>query len=341
MASSAQIPAIVTAGDSRAAKAVYGENKVFLPVAGRPIVASLVQVLQRVPEVSEVWVVGRRERLEAIFADPDLRGAIHKPLFFVEQGRSLLENAWESFRCVVARDPKQGRDPQGEERNLQVLYLSGDLPFATPQEISSFIQQCLALPDCDYAFGFVREEALVDFLPEGPDESGIEVAYFNLRDGRVRQNNLHFARPARIGHRDRVNDMYEHRHQRQFWHMGALAWKVFFSQGGGPIIVFLYAMMHLAGLADRWRLRALADRLRTWVTLRRNEEVIGRLLDARFYFVATEAGGCAIDVDTEQEYDAVSLHFEKWHAAQDARAIALYGPLPEKPPPPPGNLAGE
>jgi hypothetical protein len=96
----------------------------------------------------------------------------------------------------------------------------------------------------------------------------------------------------------------------------------------------------LAGLADRWRLRGLADRLRTWVTLRRNEEVIGRLLDARFHFVATEAGGCAIDVDTEQEYDAVSLHFEKWHAAQDARAIALYGPLPEKPPPPPGNLAG-
>jgi hypothetical protein len=322
------VPAIVTAGDSRAAKAVYGENKVFLPVAGRPMVARLVTALQRVPEISEVWVVGNRERLEGVFAAPDLREAIHKPLFFIDQGRSLLENAWESFRCVVARDARQGRDPRGDERDLQVLYLSGDLPFATPQEISAFIRDCLKLPDCDYAFGFVREDALAGFLPTGPGETGIEVAYFNLRDGRVRQNNLHFARPARIGHRDRINDMYEHRHQRQFWHMGALAWKVFFSRGGGPSIVLLYALMHLAGLADRWKLRRLADRLRGWVTLRRNEEVIGRLLDARFRFVATEAGGCAIDVDTEQEYDAVSLHFEAWRQAQNARAADLYGPVP-------------
>lgn len=331
MVSGTPIPAIVTAGDSRAAKAVYGESKVFLPVAGRPIVARLVLTLQRVAEVSEVWVVGNRERLEEVFAAPEIRRAIHKPLYLVAQGRSLLENAWETFRCVVAGDPERGRDPRPEETDRQVLYLSGDLPFAMPQEISAFVQRCQALPSCDYAFGFVREDALKGFLPAGPDETGIEVAYFNLRDGRVRQNNLHFARPARIGNRDRIEDMYEHRHQRQFWHMGALAWKVFFSRGGGPSIVLLYAMMHLSGLADRWKLRRLADRLRGWVTLRRNEEVIGRLLDARFHFVATEAGGCAIDVDTEEEYDAVRAHFDAWERAQRDRAEALYGPLSEQP----------
>ena len=32
------IPAIVTAGDGSAAKAVYGENKVVLEVDGRPLV---------------------------------------------------------------------------------------------------------------------------------------------------------------------------------------------------------------------------------------------------------------------------------------------------------------
>ena len=327
----ARVPAIVTAGDTRAAKAVYGESKVFLEVAGRPLVAHVVLTLQSVPEVSEVWVVGDRARLEDVFATPGIRAGIRKPLHLVPQGRNLLENAWGTFRRVVAGNPEQGRDPRGEELDLQVLYLSGDIPFATPQEISAFAQACLARPDCDYAFGYAPEEALAGFLPSGPEETGIEVAFFNLSDGRVRQNNLHFARPARIGNRNRINDMYEHRHQRQFWHMAALAWKVFFSRAAGPMIVVFYAIMHLAGLADRWKLRGLADRLRGWVSLRRNEEVIGRLLNARFAFVATQAGGCAVDVDTEQEYDAVRLNFETWQRDQRARAEALYGSLESEP----------
>jgi hypothetical protein len=122
------LPAIVTAGDARAAKAIYGESKVFLEVAGRPMVARLVVTLQDVPEVSEVWVVGNRERLEAVFADAAVRGSIHKPLFIVEQGRNLLENCWETYRRVLARNPVEGRDPVGDEADLFVLYLSGDLP---------------------------------------------------------------------------------------------------------------------------------------------------------------------------------------------------------------------
>ena len=300
-------------------------------MAGRPLVAHVVLTLQSVPEVSEVWVVGDRERLEDVFATPEIRAAIRKPLHLVPQGRNLLENAWGTFRRVVAGNPEQGRDPRGEELDLQVLYLSGDIPFATPQEVSAFARACLARPDCDYAFGYAPEEALAGFLPSGPGETGIEVAFFNLSDGRVRQNNLHFARPARIGNRNRINDMYEHRHQRQFWHMAALAWKVFFSRAAGPMIVVFYAIMHLAGLADRWKLRGLADRLRGWVSLRRNEEVIGRLLNARFAFVETRAGGCAVDVDTEREYDAVRLHFETWQRDQRARAEALYGSLESEP----------
>jgi len=305
-------------------------------------VAHVVLTLQSVPEVSEVWVVGDRERLEDVFATPEIRAAIRKPLHLVPQGRNLLENAWGTFRRVVAGNPEQGRDPRGEELDLQVLYLSGDIPFATPQEVSAFARACLARPDCDYAFGYAPEEALAGFLPSGPGETGIEVAFFNLSDGRVRQNNLHFARPARIGNRNRINDMYEHRHQRQFWHMAALAWKVFFSRAAGPMIVVFYAIMHLAGLADRWKLRGLADRLRGWVSLRRNEEVIGRLLNARFAFVETRAGGCAVDVDTEREYDAVRLHFETWQRDQRARAEALYGSLesePESESSPPGTRA--
>ena len=321
------VPAIVTAGDGRAAKAVYGESKVFLPVAGRPLVARTVATLQAVPEISEVWVVGNRERLEAVFRDPALQSELRKPLYVVAQGRNLLENCWESYRRILSGDPALGRDPVGEELDRFVFYVSGDLPFATAQEISAFVRQALALPDCDYALGLVPEEALADFRPAAPGELGFEVAYFNLREGRLRQSNLHLARPARLGNRHRIEDMYEHRHQREFWNMAVLAWKLFFSRAGGPWIVLLYLVMHAAGLAHRWGLRRLADRLRRLVTLARNEQVVSRVLDTRFRFVVTEAGGCAIDVDTEADYDAVRAGFDRWWALQQGRAEALYGPI--------------
>jgi len=321
------VPAIVTAGDARAAKAVYGESKVFLEVAGEPMVARLVAVLQRVPEVSEVWVVGNRARLESVFAADSIRAEISKPLFLVEQRRNLMENCWETFRCVISRDPDAGRDPIGDELDQQILYLSGDLPFATPQEISAFIHLSRET-GCDYLCGLVTEDSLAAFRPAGPEETGIEVAYFNLREGRLRQSNLHYAKPARLGNRYRIEDMYEHRHQKQFWNMATMAWKLFWSRAGGPQIVLLYGVMHLAGLMDRWGARWAADRLRNIVTLSVNERVISRVLDTRFRFVVTEAGGCGIDVDTEQEYDVVREHFDDWSKAQQARAESLYGPLP-------------
>jgi MobA-like NTP transferase domain len=320
------IPAIVTAGDGRAAKAVYGESKVFLSVAGRPLVARTVATLQAVPEVSEVWVVGNRERLESVLGDVELRAELRKPLYVVAQGRNLLENCWETYRRVLSGNPAIGRDPVGDDFDRFVLYLSGDLPFATAQEISAFVREGLALRDCDYALGLVPEAALADFVPAEPGGPGFEVAYFNLREGRVRQSNLHLARPARLGNRHRIEDMYEHRHQREFGNMVVLAWKLFFSRAGGPWIVLLYLVMHAAGLAHRWGLRTLADRLSRIVTLARNEGVVSRVLDTRFRFVITEAGGCAIDVDTESDYDAVRAGFEHWWALQQQRAEARYGP---------------
>jgi hypothetical protein len=320
------VPAIVTAGDGRAAKAVYGESKVFLEVAGRPMVAQIVATLQAVPEVSEVWVVGNRARLEAVFADERLRAEIVKPLRIVEQRRNLLENCWETYRCILSGDPDRGRDPVGDEVDRFVLYLSGDLPFATAQEISAFVRQGLALPDCDYALGLVPEESLRSFLPV-PGKPGIEVAYFNLREGRLRQSNLHLARPARLGNRHRIDEMYEHRHQKEFWNMAVLAWKLFFSRAAGPWIVLLYLVMHLAGLADRWGLRVLADRMRGFVTIERNEAVVSRVLDTRFRFVITQAGGCAIDVDTDEEYDIVRARYDEWMRDQQRRAESLYGEI--------------
>lgn len=325
----ASVPAVVMAGDRGAARAVRGQSKVFLELGGRALVAHVVSVLQRVPEVSEVWVVGDAERLRA--ALEPLAAELVKPLHLVEQFRNLYENAWETYRRLLPGAGSEGRDPaSGADRDVRVLYLSGDLPFATPQEVSAFVRRGLAL-DCDYAIGFVAEEALRGFQPRGPDAPGIAPALFNVSEGRVRQSNLHLVRPARIGNRHYVQEMYEHRHQKQFGNMLALGWRIVRDERGGPSIAFYYLLMHAAAVADRWGWRRVADWLRARVPVQRVEIAVGRLLRTSFRLVVTEGGGCAIDIDRDEEYEAARVRFEEWREAQRERAQQLYGP-PALPP---------
>ena len=321
------IPAVVTAGDRRAAKAVYGESKPYLELGGRALVAHVVAALQRVPEVSAVWVVGNAERLEPLLAAPALQAELCKPLHVVPQFRNLYENGWETYRRLLPDAGAEGRDPGPEDADTAVLYASADLPFATPQEISAFARQCLAL-DCDYALGLCTEASMRDFYSEAPGEPGIRMAYFNLREGRYRQSNLHWIKPARIGNRHYIEEMYEHRYQRQIGQMIALGWRLLRLQEGGLAVLYYYGLMHLAAIADRWGLARIADAIRARIPMARIEAGCSALLRARFRFVVTELGGCAVDIDNERDYDAARARFETWRERQRARAEALFGPPP-------------
>ena len=295
------IPAIVTAGDRGAALPVYGESKVFLEIAGRPLVAHVVASLQRVPEISEVWVVGDEARLRSALGREDLQRELRKPLHVVPQWRNLYENAWYTYRRLLPGAGPEGRDPSPEEMQRPVLYVSGDLPFATPQEISLFLEGASAL-DCDYALGLVTEESLRDFYPPAPGAPGIQMAYFNLREGRFRQSNLHLVKPARVGNRATIEQMYQQRHQKELGSILALAWRLLRNERGGLVLLYYYALMHLTGLADRRGWPRLADFLRRGIRLARVERGCSDLLRTGFRFVVTDVGGCAIDIDNEHDW---------------------------------------
>jgi len=306
---------------------VYGENKVYLEIGGRSLVSRVVAALQRVPEISEVWVVGNAERLEAVFSEENLHDELTKPLHIVAQKRNLLENCWEAYRRSLPGAGPDGREPTQADEQHSVLFISGDLPLATPQEISQFIRSSQEL-DCDYGVGLVTDDALLSFRPGPSGEPGITVATFNIRDGRFRQSNLHYAKPARLTNRYYVEEMYEHRYQRQFGNMVALGWRLLWGERGGPLTFFYFVVIHLAGLADRWGMRWLADLLRSLVSLKRVERTLSKLMRADLRFVITEAGGCGIDIDKEAEYDALKARYEDWDKEQRSRAERLYGALP-------------
>ena len=317
------VPAIVAAGDLRAARAIHGESKAYLEIGGLSLVARTVATLQDVPEVSEVWVVGNAERLARALSHDAVRATLRKPLHVVPQFRNLYENGWETYRRLLPGAGPDGRDPGPGDEDLAVLFLPADIPFATPQEISAFVRQSLAAR-CDYALGLATDESMRGFYPSAPGEPGIRMAYFNLREGRFRQSNLHLIRPARIRNRHYIDAMYEHRHQREFGQIAALAWRLLRSERGGFVVLMYYLLMHLAGTADRWGLAGAADLLRRWIPMPRIERGCSGLLGGSFRFVVTEAGGCAVDIDTEADFDAARLCFDDWWKAQRERAARIY-----------------
>jgi len=323
------IPAIVAAGDGKASRAVHGESKVYLEVGGQPLVARIVAVLQHVPEVSEVWVVGNAERLEAVLRESGVRDALSKPLHVVPQFRNLYENLWETFRRSLPGAPPEGRDPGPEDAERAALFLSADLPFATPHEISAFVRLSQAR-DGDFACGLVPEQAMEGFYPTAPGEPGVQMAYFNVAEGRFRQSNLFVVKPAKLGHRYYIEEMYEHRYQKQLLPILGLAWRLLTRDGGGLAVLAGFALLQIAGIANRLGWNRLADRVRALLHFPRIEGVMSRLLATDFCFVVTEVGGCALDIDNEEDCDAARARFEEWMKAQLARGEMLYGALPER-----------
>jgi GTP:adenosylcobinamide-phosphate guanylyltransferase len=322
-----QVPAVVAAGDRRASKAIRGQSKVYLEIGGRPLVSKVVSVLQRVPEVSEIWVVGDGPRLEKTLADPELGGELRVPITIVPQFRNLYENAWQTYRRLLPGAGAEGRDPTPEEAERPVLFLSADLPFATPQEISEFIKRGAAI-ECDYALGLVTEESMRPFYSTGPDDPGIEMACFNLREGRFRQSNLHLVKPALLGNRHYIEEMYEHRYQKQIGNIISLAWRIFRDQSGGLRLLGYYALLHAAGVADRRGWGRLADLIRYRIRVARIEQAVGALLRTNFRFVVTEVGGSAVDIDLEEQYETARRRYDEWWRQQEETAERLHGPLP-------------
>ncbi len=342
--------------------------------------AHVALTLQSVPEVSSVWVVGNVERLASIFEDAALRAKLCKPLFLLEQFENLYQNAWQSYRHILGssawaadspiaatetNSPRNAmrtdeaaasrvtrfvremfaRDPQPanlSDTNLRVFYLSCDIPFATPQEISDFLQRAMKLA-APYVAGLVAASSLAAFRARECEENlsrsraedaqsiskvGIEPALFGVREGRFRQNNLHLVQPALLPNRHYIEEFYENRHQRDWREILRMAWKVLCSEEGSPMLIFSYLLAHLALIFDRLHWPKLAQKIRTKISMHDYEVAFSRLLRAPFRMVVTQVGGCGVDIDDEADLDAARARYAEWRAQQTKLAEALHGPLP-------------
>ncbi len=303
------LQAVLLAGDRGAARAVRGSSKAFLDVAGKPMVVHVAEALLHTPEVSEVFVVGNAIRLEKVleqYGCTQLAAVRSRPLHVVPQRSSLYENIWHTFLRTL---------PEGSAReDHAILVVPADIPLVIPEELSSFIRQSLAL-DTDYAFGITPDTALAHYRPRD-GSPGIEMACFNVREGRYRQNNLHVVRPLRMGNRHYIQDMYESRFQKQLGSMLRLGWRIIRNEYRNLWVLLYYALMHVAGVLDRRGFVRLADRLRQYIPLATVERGIGALLRTRFTTVVTGLGGAAVDVDNDADLEVVDKMLGRWQEMQ-------------------------
>ena len=310
-----QIQAVLVAGDKGASRAVAASSKTFVELAGRPMFVYVLETLLRTPEVSEIWVVGDVPRLEKAMAEEgcaELATARDCPLHVLPQRDSLYENVWETFLLTM---PPGTLDP-----DHPILVVPADIPLALPQEISSFLQQSLE-SDAEYALGLSPDVALEPFAPRD-GEDGITMAYFNLAEGRFRQNNLTMVRPLRVGNRHYIQAVYENRYQKELGKGLRLAWRMLTHEFRNLSVLFLFIVLHLAGILDRHGYRRAADRMRSWVSLPAVERGMGKMLRTRLRFVTTELGGAAIDIDNEVDLAVAEKMMGRWKEMQARRASA-------------------
>ena len=323
-----KLKAVVLAGDKGRSHPVFGRNKAFLEVDGLPVVARVVSALGKADSVSEIFIVGPKQKLEEALPPEYVHAQVGKPVHIFEQRTTVYENVWYTFLETLPAY-RRGESVEtlaaGPEADSVVLVAAADMPLLTSSEVDEFVPKC-DMDTYDYVIGVTPEEDLEHYYPAG-GRPGIRMAYIHFREGKFRQNNLQVVRPFRIENRHYIQTMYDLRYQKEFGNIMRLAWEILKKEEGGWGTVGNYLLLQLSLLFARLHLRFLSDLVRriTYV-----DSVIGcvsKLLKTRFAYASTSLGGAALDIDKEREHEIVKLRFSDWmkHQEQKARETSARG----------------
>ena len=323
---------IIAAGNRRASRAVLGTNKILLPVAGVPVISHVLSAVERARCTDRIFVIGDTAQLEEALASPHSPFQGKRPLHLLEQYHTFYENVWQGFlHTLPDYAPETGWQVYLDrpEADKAALFMSGDIPVATPQEIEAFVASC-DVNRYDYFLGMTSEQVLRAYYPRR-GRPGIKMAYFNLRDMQIRQNNLHMVKPFRLGNRFYLEKMYEYRYQKEWHNILNLCWELIGKQRGSMQFVGAFLRLHAARLLARYGLRDYRLSRPIFMPLQTVCSVLSQLLSTRFNIVTTPYGGCTLDIDNAEHYAALCANFTAWLSHQEMLARELkdnpYGAL--------------
>ncbi len=295
---------IILAGDRENYRRIdVHPNKAFLTVAGRAILDIMLAELAQVEEIDRVIVVGPLSSLASHLPEPR-RSAYAKTLILVEQGLDLVSNVLIAFEATAAGTPP----------DRFALVLPADIPLITAEETRQFIS--LADMDrYDYVGGLTTDKALARFYPSD-DKPGVRLSYFHCQGRSYRINNMHLVRPLAIERMQYIRKTYSIRYQKKLANIFRMLGHLTGALVRAPVGLLFYLAVQLARGLRRMGMTRLSRRVDRRLDLSVAERAISRILGARFKLAVTDYGGAAIDVDNQQDYEAVQARFHEWVAMQ-------------------------
>ncbi len=322
-AATRQLDVIVTAGDRGASRPVLQTNKVFLPIAGIPVINYVLSAVERTRATAQIIVVGDKARLEEALSVANSPVEGRCPITIIEQGNSLYDNVWNAFlHTLPGYEPGMDWRPYAETAtDKAVLVMPGDIPLATPAEIDAFVDQC-DLTRYDYFLGVTSKSALEPYAPRA-DRPGICMTHFTLRDMQVRQNNLHLVKPFRVANRHYIQLVYNNRYQKRWPDILKLCWQIIRLPDVSLRCLWAFICLHAAHVITRlgWASFPLFRPL--FLDLPMLASHISQALQTRVTMVLTDYGGCTLDVDNAEHYEAICANFTRWMAHQECLAKEL------------------
>ena len=205
--------AILVAGEGKSSYKVHCQNKAFLTINGKCLVHYIVETLQQVESIQDIYVVGLKDKLKQVFLTGHVDLSFPKRIHIIEQKSNLYENVWHTFLQSLKNE--NGEVPNTEShRDQAILIVPCDAPLMTPQEVEYFISHA-NMENYDHVLGLVSQKKLKYFYPQ-KGKPGIKMAYLHIKEDSFRINNLHLVKPLRIENREYIQKMYQYRYQRNF-----------------------------------------------------------------------------------------------------------------------------
>lgn len=151
-------------------------SKAFLDIAGRPLLAYVLDALRGVAGVGRIAVVGPPERIRVVAPE-----AIVVP----EGDGSITENIVRACGALAAQDP--------------VLVVASDIPLLTARAVEDFLAEC-AKDRADFYYAIVPQEAVEREFP------GARKTFVRVSEGTFTGGSVMLVNPAVI---DRVRPFVE------------------------------------------------------------------------------------------------------------------------------------
>lgn len=287
-----------------------GKSKLLLEVGGKPLLMHVVEALDKVERVQRIVIVGPRSIILDILSSCSSRLSQRTRIEVLEQLETAYQNFWAAFLQTLDNyEPgRENLDPALLQK--PVLVVPADIPLINVGEINEFLDG-FSREEMDYGIGMTASEHLERFYPRGSDP-GIKMTYLHVADAALRLNNLHLIRPFKVANRAYIEEIYQFRYQKEFFNFLAVVFDILRTKGFGLRPVYLYVMLQLSVLFSAVGFKRGLKLSSARVAREDMTNYASIILRAKVLIIETTGGGCAVDVDSEDDYHTIGQRFDEY-----------------------------